>query len=563
MRSLRPNLPRHTVAIVLAIAIAIPSFALFCFSPLADSDVGWHLTFGDYIVRHHSIPSEDVFRFTPQESPLHLHGWLSQVVFHLLERAGGLGFFRFGTSLVMLATLGLLARLIYEMTRNAHLTALGVLVFILTSVHLFHPRARIMTPPLFLLAFEMLALDGAPLPARRLLGLFLLAVLWMNLHAEATILPIFIVVLMLSEVLARPFPRRRLVSLALAAALTFAATFVSPLGASWLPDTIQNYRLNRENSWEWFDLFSYQEVLNHVFAALPAEQHPLYVHLLGYPFSLAATILVAAAYLASLFLRPKGLGRQPGVLVNFWALFLAFNMQRNSWLLFIPIASAASNLSLWLGREAPMEWRFATRRKGSPPAVSRRWQGLAATATVLVATVLTFRPVVHPATWLEYDDDGWDARMLPTKAAAFLEAAALHGNVFAPAEWGGYLIHERPDLLVFMHGHWAEAPHTYADYRAILEQRTGFADLLDRYGATHLVVPPAWGGTPPNTQWVEVFRNVQSRVYVRRNDAMSLASVEAYYRALGIPFSPSAGFDPNQARAAAPTWAEAFRLGMS
>jgi hypothetical protein len=611
------NARQRTVALVLTLAIGVPAFALFFFSPLCDSDVGWHLAFGKYMVRHHTIPTTDVFRFTPQESLLHLHGWLSQVAFYALDRIGGLRLFRLGTSVVMLATLALLARLLYKMNGNVHLTALGVLVFFLTSVHLFHPRARIFTPPLFLLAFEQLGLDAEPLSARRLLGLFLLTVVWMNLHAEAAILPFFIGVQMLGDALTRPFPRKRVVSLGLAGALTFGALFVSPLHATWLPDAQQNYRINRENSWEWFNLFAYQGILDRVFSGAPAEYYPMFVHLLGYPFSLAVTMAVAASYLASLALRPKKTRGLPGVLVNLWALVLAFNMQRNSWLLFIPIASTLRILSARLGTVAPPDGarsrrldlrhpqviaaredfcvndktrpplrrgeyggvtpslarrrslhrgtgafgRQASARAGrDSPTRMRRWHTLAATGGLLLLAAFAFAAVVRPALWRAYDDDGWDARMFPTKAAAFLQAAGLGGKIFGEAEWGGYLIYTRPDVLVFMHGHWAEAPRTYADYQAILQERAGFTDLLDRYGTTLLVVPPSWGAALPGSKWVEVFRNTQSRVYVRSDDTASLAAVEAYYATLGIPFSRSAGFDPEQAVAAAPAWAREFRL---
>ena len=130
---MRVKARQHAAAFVLAAAIGVPAFALFYCAPLCDPDVGWHLAFGEYIVRHHTIPTQDVLRFTPQESPLHLHGWLSHVAFYALERSGGLGFFRLCTAIVMLATFALLARLFYTMAGgNVYLAALGVLVVVLT-----------------------------------------------------------------------------------------------------------------------------------------------------------------------------------------------------------------------------------------------------------------------------------------------------------------------------------------------------------------------------------------------------------------------------------------------
>src|SRR5262249_38177650 len=281
--------------------------------------------------------------------------------------------------------------------------------------------------------FEMVGIDETPLSTRQLLGLFLFTVVWMNLHAEASILPVFIVVQLLSEVISRRSSRQRLASLGVAAVLTVGALFVSPLGASWLSDARQNYRINRENSWEWFNLFQYQTVLDRVFSQVPPDDSPMYVHLLGHPYSLYATMIVAAGYMAALALRPKNRAARPGVLVNLWALFSAFSIQRNSWLLFIPIASTLQIAAL---RFAPSTRQRArpTRGRDLAPALLPLWQGVLATTAVLLLVALTFADVVRPSAWREYNDNGWDARMFPTKAAAFLDAARIRGNTFAQQE---------------------------------------------------------------------------------------------------------------------------------
>jgi hypothetical protein len=352
----------------------------------------------------------------------------------------------------------------------AHLTALRVLVFVLTSMPVSPPGAYL-HPPLFLLAFEMLGLGAPPLSARRLLGLFSLTVLWMNLHAEATVLPFYIVVLLLSEGLTRPFPRRRVVSLGLAAALTMGAVFVSPLGASACAELLGQ----RENSWEWFTLFDYQTILDRTLSAAPSD-YPMFVHLLGHPFSLVVTITVALriwpAWLSPQ--RRRRSARPTGQSVG------PLPCLQHATQLVAPLHSHRVHPAHPLAQDW---WRRGLRNptqsvggvQTSPPATLVQ---VAATASVLFVTAFAFEGVVRPVTWFRYDDDGWDARMFQRRPLPFWEVTGRGGGHLQPGRMGGYLVirsqpprlHARP---------LGGSPQTYADYQAIL-RNVPAADLPPR-----------------------------------------------------------------------------------
>ena len=54
-----------------------------------DGDLGRHLTVGNYILTHASIPTRDLFSYTMQGQPFTPHEWLSEVLFALAFRALG------------------------------------------------------------------------------------------------------------------------------------------------------------------------------------------------------------------------------------------------------------------------------------------------------------------------------------------------------------------------------------------------------------------------------------------------------------------------------------------
>ena len=74
--------------------LAIPlatSFIVLNFTPLKEGDLWWHLKLGELIATTHTIAKTDIFSFTATGQPYFFsYSWLSDVLFFLLEKAGGL-----------------------------------------------------------------------------------------------------------------------------------------------------------------------------------------------------------------------------------------------------------------------------------------------------------------------------------------------------------------------------------------------------------------------------------------------------------------------------------------
>jgi len=77
-------------ALVVFPAIALIAFSL---SPrlLNDADTYWHLATGAWILEHGGPPKVDPFSYTFQGKPWVAHEWLSEVIFAVAYRLGGLG----------------------------------------------------------------------------------------------------------------------------------------------------------------------------------------------------------------------------------------------------------------------------------------------------------------------------------------------------------------------------------------------------------------------------------------------------------------------------------------
>jgi hypothetical protein len=152
---------------------------------LADPDTHWHITVGNWVLAHGTVPTTDSYSFTFPGQPWIAKEWLSQVLLALAFNIGGWG----GVSALAAAAIGFTFALLLRLLLR-DLQPLPALLFTATAV--------IMTAPHFLarphvLAFPLVLLWVAGLvravEERRAPDWWLLAVmlLWANLHGGFTL----------------------------------------------------------------------------------------------------------------------------------------------------------------------------------------------------------------------------------------------------------------------------------------------------------------------------------------------------------------------------------------
>jgi hypothetical protein len=116
-----------------------------------------------------------------------------------------------------------------------------------------------------------------------------------------------------------------------------------------------------------------------------------------------------------------------------------------------------------------------------------------------------------------------DRNLFPVKASAFIEEAALPGNLYHPYEWGGYLIWRLyPGYKVFIDG---RAMGPMDKHRDVLTAAPRWKKILDEYAINTIMywpLLPYEGNVPPllfalldDKEWSPVYWDLQSVVFVR------------------------------------------------
>src|SRR5678815_321055 len=86
-----------------------PAILLFCLmggvaSMLVDSDTGWHIRAGEWILDNHRLPTFDFFSFTKPGQPWFAWEWLWEVSFAWLYRLAGMAGVILGNLVILCLT---------------------------------------------------------------------------------------------------------------------------------------------------------------------------------------------------------------------------------------------------------------------------------------------------------------------------------------------------------------------------------------------------------------------------------------------------------------------------
>lgn len=191
----------------------------------ADPDVFWHLKVGEWIVQNRAVPRVDFYSWSASGQPWTCHQWLWEVLIYLLHARFGIAglwapVFACALAAGMLLRAGLRASGMAESAASAF-AGLGVVLL----GGWWKPWPQAGTYALF--AAYLYFSSRGRWNRRDLAVIFLLAVLWANIHSNATILPC---VLLAEVVYRRVFEGRDVKRLLLAAVLAFAGTLFNPHG---------------------------------------------------------------------------------------------------------------------------------------------------------------------------------------------------------------------------------------------------------------------------------------------------------------------------------------------
>jgi hypothetical protein len=433
------------------LAFLTPFLVLFWCTPgvgwlLADSDTGWHIRAGEWILKNGRVPATDLFSFTKAGQPWFAWEWLSDVLMAAIHRHSGLA----GIVLASLLLLGATSVCVYRNTleESGHRVIAIALTGFAMATGTIHWLARphLVTPLFAALFYWVLSrVEKRANNEGILLVLPPLTILWVNLHGG------FFVGLVLLITYAIGAAAGELVQGTRRTAWVRARKYLLTAGACAIASLVNpyGYRLHVHvaqylgASFYFQRISEFQSIDFHSFTAVYFE-----------------TLLVLAIAAAGWHL---GAGRWVHVLLLLSWFHLALFSVRN-----IPIFAVVSAPGIGLAMREwleyarsrwPLQWPArlssslaeleAGLRMIANSHSRRRWH-LAPCLTVLAAALLLSHPVRARALRAEFDRSRF-----PVDATTFLslnESAPLV-RLYSSWQWGGYLIYRLwPSIRVYDDG---------------------------------------------------------------------------------------------------------------
>lgn len=482
---------------------------------LGDSDTGWHIRTGEWIVQHLAVPRQDLFSFSKPGGEWFAWEWLSDVLFAVAHRYAGLA----GVVLLAGLAIALTYALLYHfMARRGSSALLAAgLTLVAACAGSLHWLAR---PHLFgwilaLVFYQML--DQTPAEHRSLLWLVPLTALWANLHASFVMGLFLVACYGVGELLRAVFAggedalalRRRSLGCARRYGLLLAACSTASLLNPYFFRLHEHILAYLRNS---FILTQVSEFLPPNFHSSPARFFEVLL-LAGVGSTVwalrrgryAETLLVIAFAHLSL---------QSARYVPLYAILAAPLIA--SALTEAVRAHHAGRLPLWLQNFLAGfdEFSIEMGEMDHQP----HWHALPVLATGLVALLL-WSPAARRA--LPGFHAAFDPKVFPVAAADYLEKTSFAGNVFSTDQWSSYLIYrEFPRERVFLDGrtdYYGE--QVAATYRSLLAAGPAWEQTLEQYGVDAAVLPadsPLAGALAGSARWKAAYHDGVAAVFSRK-----------------------------------------------
>lgn len=483
--------PRHLVLVALWGA----GFWWLNAAPLAAPDLWGHASYGRWILDFRMLPVEDPF--VPLSGmPVYDGAWLSQVIFGWVAGWAGNEGLSCLFAVTVLAAYLILARAFFLQSRDVLLAHIGVLLVVaIGGSRTATARPELFGTVCFAVLLWLLVRDrtrtsaggtGAPDAGRShqtwtlWCGVPALMALWANLDpsfvwgllvltcwAGGTIAEAVWRQRRSGAPLADPAARRWLVLWQLAA----GATCLNPYGPALVLHAIWFRSLERLRELAEWQPLVFSEPGGLCFVAsllllLGAFRHsrrrvPVADVLLLVAFSLA---VARGQRLLWWYAAVFGLVALPHV-ADVWTR-LARSIRGAA-------PRAALRAGAWFGRTAPRSWKY------SLAALGLVW------ITVAVSPAGSWMGSRQPRVPAALYADG-----TPWKLSAYLRERPPTGQVFNPDWWGDWLAWDGPPgLQLFLTANLDLLPQqVWTDYRIIRETRSGWTNVLERYGIEAIVV---------------------------------------------------------------------------
>lgn len=454
----------------LVILVVVLGVAALAVRPAFDSDTGWHLRAGEWILENGRVPTTDVFSHTAYGQPWRYPGWLAEVAMVGAFRAGGLAGLTLFTALLVGVGLFFLWRLV---DGPVLLRAAVVLLAAATSAVYWAARPHVVT---FALASLFLYVLERRRRGRRNWELWVLPVLmaiWVNSHGGFVVG--FVLILMFlagefvelsSDVLLHESTwtlgwrarRSEIAALGAVFGLCLAAGALNPHGPAVLS-------------------YPFRTVAIPVLQARIQEWQSPDFHRPGLAPFLVMLIGLLVAFAAS----RRSARAAELILAAGWAT-MALLAVRN-----VAIFALAAAPALARHAEAALEPLRRSPATEDRPGPRRRALHAFAGIVLVVALVAWLAVQLGPARQRAHL-----ALIAPVEAVDALLSLRPAGPILNDYNWGGYLLWAAgADYPTFVDGRTDVFPAgVFEDYITLWAAQEGWQDALEGYGVRLVLLPP-------------------------------------------------------------------------
>ena len=457
----------------------ISIFFIFFLAPI-DTDLGWHLRYGDYFwqtgrfLTHNSLTYYLSGYLWPNSYTLY------QIIVSALYKLGGFSLLSF-----VYAFLGVITFAVFDAT-YPKLSKINYFFFLLAvffgwNVFAYGLRAQVFSFTFIILLNYLINKHSF----KAWIFIPFIFFLWANLHGAFVVGFVWLAVETVRLLIKKDY-HNFVVFLAISA-LSFLATLINPYGFG-----------------------VYLEVIRH--AEVPMKT--LIAEWLEPDFPHKLVIVFSTLILGFLILRREAKGKIHLLIPLIAFSYLGISARRNLGL--TSISFILIIYELFHSQILPLETHKFTAKISS---------------LLVIALIVYFGFINLPKT-LSLNSD-WNAFCqkgilpYPCRAVNFIKSNKIAGeNVFTSYEWGGFLEWQLPSYKFFVDGRtpaWStpEGKSPYTVYLEIIQARPGYQQTLDIYATDWLLVP---AGTfldielkqNKNTLWHEIYRDEISVIYTNK-----------------------------------------------
>lgn len=447
---------------------------------LGDSDTGWHIRTGEWILAQGAVPRHDLFSFSKPGGEWFAWEWLTDVLLALVHRLGGLAGVALAAALLIALIFTCLHR--FLLRRGADVlvaTAVTLAAAYASSVH-WLARPHLVGWALALAFYWIL--EETPVERRAIFWLLPLTTLWANLHGSFVLGLVLILFYGAGELARAALATGDDAGLRGREALRRARSY-GLLAAACAAASLLNPYLFRVH----LHIFSYLRdsyINDHITEFFSPNFHASTARFFE------ALLLLGAV--AAVWAVRRGRYVQAGLVLVFAHFSLVAARHIPLFVLFAaPLVADALTAALaawrspalpgWLSGLLGSFGRFSAdiRRIELAP----RFHALSGLAVLLVLATLQapdqkLYPRFHP-------------RHFPVAAADHLEKSGFSGNVFSTDQWSSYLIYRAfPRVRVFMDGRSDYyGPKLGELYLNLMSVHHTWHQTLDRYGVQAVLLP--------------------------------------------------------------------------